>query len=119
MRATPRMAMTACQRMCVVKGGIRLLPAVCAGRRPWKAPLALDEHRSEGEDEEEDDEDYGEVEQRSLCASARLVYSGVAPAEDPAQALALDLKENGHDEGDRDDNLHNLQVKKHFSTSKP
>jgi hypothetical protein len=118
MRTTPKMAMTACQRICVVKGGIRLLPAVYLGRRPCRALLSLDDHRGEGEDEEEDHEDYGEVEQRPLCTAARLVYAGVAAAENPTQTAALDLKENGYDETDRDDDLHNLQVEKHFSTSK-
>jgi hypothetical protein len=85
---------------------------------PDKAALGLDNHRSQREDEEKDNQDNGEVEQGPLCTPTGLVYPGVAASEDPSQTATLDLKENGYNETNRDDDLHNLQIEQHVSTSK-
>ena len=85
---------------------------------PYAAPLGLQEHRGQCEDEEENHQHDSEIEQRPLRTAACPVDASVAAAaKDPSQSLPFDLKKNGNDETSRDYDLHNLQVETHVKTS--
>src|SRR5258707_6792991 len=81
-------------------------PAVCAASSGCR-------HRDRGADDCDDREDHGEgdcaAEEQPVDATARLEDRS-RPAKDTAQSSAARLQEDRDDEGNGDDDLHNLEI---------